>query len=393
MEMRRRLWWAINVQDRLTSLGANLPLTIHEDDCDVLLPSSIDDRYITSLNVPYPHNASDSPFVALIRIAKLFPGLRQSLKSNAVTKTDLQAHEEHFRSVLSQLPEAYRPHSDARLEPSSLMPIIAFHFARFQLYRRNLSPVCSPADRGAALTNCVTVAHDTVKVVQRALHTLDPDKTWIKRIASNTLCLHFWRCILILCLQKDFQGALILAGALATIGDMRKVNAACGQNIVFFLEQLTERTHRGDGNMYQLADDEELLAYASGDLQSSLEHSWAWAGATTTNTAASPHNPTHSRGSSGHTQGTLPLRPNSTSPDVGGRKWPGWGRIEYMITMLMGPPKQFERIAPGPAPTYYPPSHNPLKRVQLAPDAPAVASPKPPTTPSNASRISIANII
>ncbi|KAK7182501.1 transcription factor [Paraphaeosphaeria sporulosa] len=375
VEMRRRLWWAIYVQDRLTSLGVNLPFTIHEDDCDVSLPSPIDDRYITSLNVPYPQNMSASPLVALVRTTRLVSGIRQSLKSEVIANNDLQAHEEQFRSVLSQLPEAYNPHSDARLEPSSLMPIIALHFARFQLYRRNLSPVCAPADRGAALTHCAAVAHDTAKILQRALHTLDPDKNWARRMASNTVCLHFWRCILILCLQKEFQAAQIIIATSAAIGNIRKINTACGKNMVFFLEQLAERARRGDGRMYQFADDEELLAYASGDLQSSLEHSWAWAGAT--------GRTTHARGTSD------PLQSDPSAPDNGERNWPGWGAVEYMMSTLMGLQKQSERNAPA----YYPTPHNPMKRVQLASDAPAATSPKSSTAPSNASRISIANII
>jgi hypothetical protein len=217
--------------------------------------------------------------------------------------------------------------------------------------------------------------------MQRALQALDSDKKWIGRMASNTVCIHFWRCILILCLQKDFQGALIIVTASAAMGNTRRINAACGKHIVFFLEQLTERSRRGDGNMCSFADDEELLAYASGDLQSSLEHSWAWAGANGKATDAGAH----TRGSSDR------IQPASTSPDMGEGSWRGWGAVEYMITSLMDPQKHFERIAPA-APAYYPPPHNPMKRVQLAPDVPGVASPKP-STPSNASRISIANII
>ncbi|KAL5382337.1 hypothetical protein PMIN03_010793 [Paraphaeosphaeria minitans] len=375
VEMRRRLWWAIYVQDRLTSLGVNLPFTIHEDDNDVSLPSPIDDRYITSLNVPYPQNTPASPFLALIGTTRLVSGIRQSLKSDIITSSDLQAHEEQFRSTLSELPEAYNPHSDARLEPSSLMPIFALHFARFQLYRRNLSPACAPADRGAALTHCAAVAHDTAKILQRALRTLDPDKSWARRMASNTVCLHFWRCILILSLQKDFQTAQIIISASAAMGNIRKINTACGKNMIFFLEQLAERARRGDGRRYQFADDEELLAYASGDLQSSLEHSWAWAGATGWTTQA--------RGSSDGPAGA-----DLHAPDTGARQWPGWGAVEYMISTLMGLQKQSERSTPA----YYPTPHNPVKRVQMASDA--AASPKPAAAPpSNASRISIANII
>lgn len=286
--------------------------------------------------------------------------------------------------VLSQLPEAFHPDSRARLELWSLAPIMVLQSMRFQLYRRSLSPVCSPPERGAAVTNCATVAHETAKVIQRAMQTLDAEKHWIRRIASNMMCLHLWRCILMLCLQKDFQAALVLVGASAAIGDTRKINTACGKNLVFFLEQLAERSHRRDGNTHQPVEDEEMIAYASGDLQSSLEHSWAWAGASGAQTATSPHSAM---------QNAMPSQPGSKSSDAGtgGGAWAGWETVEQMLKeMLMGAQ---QRLAAGPTPTYYPPPHNPMKRVQLGAEAPGASSPKPPTTPSNASRISIANII
>lgn len=335
----------------------------------------------------------------LIRVTKVFSEVYQTVKSSRVFAHQLRTHEEQFQSILSQLPEPLRPDSDARLEPLGLLPVITLDLARFQLYRRNLSPICSLEDRVDALNNCTNVARDTARALQRTLHAPDADQDCLRRVASTVVCIHLWRCILLLCLQKDFQAALLCVRASAALGESRKVNTACGKHILFFLEQLAERNRRGNNsNMYKLTDDEELLAYASGDLQSGLEHSWAWAGATAGSAATSPQTRSHPNvkpyGSNDSMSERLPIRRHPNSSDDVTREWSGWGAVEHSIKTLMGSQK---RIAPGaasgPGPTYYPPPHHPVKRVQLASDAPTVSPSKPPSTPSNASRISIANII
>lgn len=416
-EMRRRLWWAIYVQDRcvflfyssrktrrlltsgrLTSFGANLSFAIDERDSEDSLPTPIQDRYIGLQPIPHVQNAQDYPFVMLIRITRIFSGVYQTVKSSRVYAPELRTHEEQFQSILSQLPEPLRPDSDARLEPLGLLPILMLDLARFQLYRRNLSPVCPPEDRIDALNNCTNVARDTARALQRTLQAPDADRDCLRRVASTMVCIHLWRCILILCLQKDFQAALLCVRASAALAESRKVNTACGKYILFFLEQLAERNRRGNSHMYKPTDDEELLAYASGDLQSGLEQSWAWAGATPGSAATSPHTRSqpHAKpyGSNESMSDRLPIRSHPNSSDDATRQWPGWGAAEHSIKTLMGSQK---RIAPGassgPGPTYYPPPHNPVKRVQLASDVPNMSPSKPPPTPSNASRISIANII
>jgi hypothetical protein len=139
-----------------------------------------------------------------------------------------------------------------------------------------------------------------------------------------------------------------------------------------------------------------MLAYASGDLQSNLEHSWAWGtdhtSATEPSSAGSQHSG-HTHGPADLMQGTLPLRLSSNSPENTTKEWDGWGRVEHMIHQLME--DQRPRLPPGSVPSYYPPPHNPVKRVQLALDAShaPLQPPTPSTHSSSASRISIANII
>jgi hypothetical protein len=382
-------------------------MLINEDDCDVSMPSSLEDRYIQSHGFARPR-ASEPPFtgfIAVIQVVRLFSPLYQTLKSSTITPQTLQNYDEKLHSKLSLFPESYQPTSDAQLEPAALYPLLVLQLARFSLHRRNLSPVCRPAERSDALRRCTTVAQDTAKYISRTLHgppgKQASEKSWqtrITQLASNTICIHLWRCILILCFRTDYEAALMCLHMSITIGDLRKINTACGKNITFFLERLMDRVRSGNGGHHQLEHDEEMLAYASGDLQGNLEHSWVWAGGSgfasrPTSPYTSPGSGNHVHDTDEHMQGTnLPVRPSNAHFENETRDWDGWRRVEQMMHQLM----EEHRARLAQRPSYYPPPHNPVKRVQLAPDAPS--SPNKtlvisPPTQSGTSRISIANII
>src|SRR6185295_7115115 len=111
-----------------------------------------------------------------------------------------------------------------------------------------------PADRSDALRRCMLVAKDTAKYISRTLHNpsgnQESDKSWqlrISQIVSHTTCLHLWRCILILCFRADYEAALMCLHACTAVGDGRKINIACGKNLIFFLERLIERARSGNG--------------------------------------------------------------------------------------------------------------------------------------------------
>ena len=372
---------------------------INEDDCDSKLPTAAEDPYNDHRGARGSRMHA-TKFVAVIQVVQLFAALQRALKSSKISLHTLQSMDKQIRSKLALLPESCHPDSDMYLDTAALSPILALQTARFHLYRRNLSPVCQQAERAAALESCTVVAQDTARYISRALQIPsgkpDPEQSWSIRVAhmaSNMICIHIWRCILILCLRGDYAAALTCLQIPVAIGDVRKLNQACGKNLVFFLDKLMGRVRNGNGSQRHLEYDEEMLAYASGDLQSHLEHSWVWAGTDSMSGAepssAGSHHSARSQGSTEPMQGTLPLRPSPSSPENATKDWDDWGQVKDMITQLME--DQRPRIAPGPTPSYYPPPHNPMKRVQLTPDAP----PNPPKTmpSSSASRISIANII
>ena len=166
---------------------------------------------------------------------------------------------------------------------------------------------------------------------------------------------------------------------------------SCAKNTAFFLDRMLERVRTGRGSTQQLERDEEMLAYVRGDAQGSLEHPWTWVDAEMTTSTPSQCSRGHSTDAQSPDEGmrdAMPLRISGASREHARDEW---ARVEHMIRRLV------EEMRPRNAPpsSYYPPPHNPVKRVQLAPET--TVSPRTVPTaspaPSSSSRISIANII
>ncbi|KAK1030238.1 hypothetical protein LTR74_018993, partial [Friedmanniomyces endolithicus] len=88
----------------------------------------------------------------------------------------------------------------------------------------------------------------------------------LRSVIPAFFCAHLWRCTLVLCLRWDFAAALALVQASAAVGDAKKLNTACRRHLAFFLEKLMGRMRAG-ASKQSLEADEEMLAYASGDMQ------------------------------------------------------------------------------------------------------------------------------
>lgn len=374
-------------------------MLINEDDCEAPLPSPIEDRYIQAQGFTRSHAVS-APFtgpLAVTQITRLHAPIYQALKSSIIIPQVLANFDEQFRSRISLLPESYHPCSSAALDTTALPPLFTLLSAQFHLYRRNLTPVCRPPERAEALSRCISIAQETAKYISRTLHSptrAGSEKTWqirVASVASNMVCLHLWRCTLVLCFRGDYDAAFMCLHLSSAIGKTRRINGECGKNLAFFLEQLVSRVRSGQGSPQQLEQDEEILAYVSGDAQGSIEHSWVWAGKNMMAPTHSQHisfDTLRSHGGDELMRDALSPRIGSSSPKQDGSDWSDWARIELMFRQLT------EENRPRTA-TYYPTPHNPVKRVQLAPEtklSPKPA-PQPSPAPSSTSRISIANII
>ena len=269
--------------DSLLSLELGRPALIKEEDCDVELPSAIDDQYMrigTNWTSPTAEQ-STSPLLPMIKVIGGIAKLLRMLKSRRLTRTTLQAYDMHFTTCMQAFPPEKQ--NGDYIDPIDLHPMIYLQNARLMLHRHNLGPTCEVDERSAAIDHCVSVSRDTAQLLHRSMqetpmthsHPSNETGSWQMRMISATstfLCTHIWRCTLFLCFRFDFASALLCARASAAMGNTRPINLACGRYLEFFLTELIRKLDQKD----QFDTDEEMIAYVSADLQGSFEHSWIW---------------------------------------------------------------------------------------------------------------------
>lgn len=211
------------------------------------------------------------------------------LKSPSLSPTTLKTCDAQFAHCLEAFPSHHRTRT-GYLDPCSILPVVYLQNSRFILHRHNLTVFSAPEVRAAALDHCNLIARDTTQLLSRcmtnpptSLHLHSPPRhpwaSWKARLvsaASAFLCTHIWRCTLLLCLRGDFKSALICAEVSSTFGDARPVNVSCGKYLAFFLDRLLQKAQLG--LRADLENDEEMIAYVSGDLQGNIEQSWVWHG-------------------------------------------------------------------------------------------------------------------
>jgi hypothetical protein len=263
--------------------------------------------------------------------------------------------------------------------------------------------------------------------------------------------MHIWRTTLIFCLKQDFKAAITCAQLSKVIGDMRQLNIGCGRYLSRFLQRLKENctnatymrktnssnTMSGYGDVQEtgtspgseLDESEEMIAYASGDLQSDPDNAWIWAGVrgssssnsnnnsgnnnnnnnnnSGNNNNNSSNNNSNNSGSNNNTSSSNSNSNNNTQSkdldeealrgaqavprpttalltEAEKNDWGGWEGVEQVL-------KELVEIQHKARQRYYRPAHNPHKRVQL--DNSEERPPRRVPASAAASRISIANII
>lgn len=270
----------------LLSLELGRPALTKEEDCNVGMPSPIDDRYMISgipwASSPTPEQ-STSPLLPMIQVIGGIARLLRILKSDRLAKSVLQAYDSHFNQCVNAFPAQHQRRANGYIDPTDLTPMIYLQNARLMLHRHNLTPTCDSVERSAAIDHCVLVAKDTAGFLRRCMqppreprsYDAEQNDSWETRMVSASsafFCTHVWRCTLFLCFRLDFENAFSCARASATLGNVRPVNVDCGRYLKFFLHEVISKLDQGA----QLDMDEEMIAYVSGDLQGSFENSWIW---------------------------------------------------------------------------------------------------------------------
>lgn len=362
-EMRRLLWLSIYSQDRYTlmhgprpqrstdsdrllALESSRPLQIAEDDCKVLVSHSL---LSSSERGPFEPQATQIPSQPLVieviaALSKVAARVKEALRLPRIPTEYQQELESELNLLTSKFHEPFHPSSTAYLNPSLLWISTIAPNTRLLLRRQNMLPQATPLERSAALASCAAAARETVLAISRSQQPQSvsslPWEARIRSLPHPALCTHLWRCILFLSLSLDFTAAAKCAHVNATIGDLRTVNVACARNLVFFLNKLRDRILAGAGARPQLDADDEMLAYASGDLQGDPQHAWIWEhGAGESGVAEDIMHGAEHWDSRPHaneskdfttTQGQAFARSeNDPENDLG-----GWARVEALLTEL-----------------------------------------------------------
>lgn len=290
------------------------PVLINDQDCDIDLPCPVDDRYITE-SAAIPDGHQTIPLLATIHVVRSLGQLTRTLRWSTLSSATLETFERHFSTCLATFPPYLQPNNDQDLDPRSLAPAIYLQNARLLLYRHNISPYCQPSVRELAMDRCVSIGIDTANIISRCMrsHAGADWRTLFASAAGTLLCTHIWRCSLFLLFQQEFGPALACVQAMAAVGDDRAINASCGRYLAFFLQLLLDRLQRGD----TLEEDEEMIAYVSGDMQGTSDGSWVWQGSET-----------------GSQLEAMSSKPNAHSPPGPEKEWPGWEWIEQTVQYL-----------------------------------------------------------
>lgn len=348
-EMRRRTWWAIYILDRALASEAGRPHLIDDDDCDISLPAGVDDQYIRDDGMLVPNGAQPltHSLLAVIHVVRSYPALIKALAAPIMSHQRISTFEAHFKQCLeSSFPPQCYPSSTLPLAPHFLAPLSYLFHARMLLHRHNLAPRCSPSTRLAAVEGCTLVALDTVALIQRTSASLDDG-------ATTLLALHIFRCALFLLLTGYFDQGTTCIRALASISTRRDVAIPCGRYLSFFASVLgPKRTEHADyvrrtnpasmrspqdyhtAMLQSIAADEELIAYATADLQSSPENNWLWAGLERETNLERPITATSTAPSSPSANSlySSEARTGLTSEET--REWGGWARLETTTRSL-----------------------------------------------------------
>ncbi|RMZ75415.1 hypothetical protein DV738_g5505, partial [Chaetothyriales sp. CBS 135597] len=275
-EMRKRIWYSFYVWDRLLATELGKPMLINDDECDTEYPDILaDERSVfDTTNV-----GSDPPpsviLLANIHVARLLSPLAKLFRSLCITNDTLARFEGYLSDCMQLFPSILRLASGAPLDPRIISPLASFQNARLMLHRHNLSPSCSPEQRAQAIEQCSNIARDTAHIMSR--------------------------CMTGPAAHED-EERLILVQKFETTGPV------------------------------DLDQDEEVVAYLSGDLQATT-NSWVWGNAETGThlSRRQKHGrPKHGSQDSNHSSPAPTQTPvwDSMLSDEEQQDWGGWDHLE-----------------------------------------------------------------
>ncbi|KAB5585716.1 fungal-specific transcription factor domain-containing protein [Coniochaeta sp. 2T2.1] len=395
-EMRKRTWWAIYILDQSLALELGRPSLIDDSDCDVSLPTPVDDHYIHDNRIALPNGAEamTHSLIHIIHVVRSYRSLNKSLSSSVIAPTRLSTFDQYFGACLRIFPSVCDSTSPARISPQLLNPLIYLLHARLLLHRHNLSPACQTPVRQIAIDECIHTAAETASYLSRTMtHDLPSS-------ATTMLLLHTFRCALLLLLGGQFDQATTCIQALASANSRPDVTLPCGRFLSFFASNLAAkraeikdyyvkefaRNQQAPPSYQDLAQatqealrqDEEVLAYVSADLQASLETAWIWTGGEREHPPSQQEPPAGPKPTAPTGQlSTFESRRGLTEEEA--MDWGGWDRLQALI-QEPEQQQQHHRKPTPPAPVVLP-SNWPPPQPLLHPADPSTQQGQGPMLP------------
>lgn len=437
-EMRRRVWWSIYILDQSLALELGRPATIQDVDCDVVLPTAVDEHYIRDEGVLVSNGSEPLAysFLAIIHVVRAYPTLAKAMASPVIVPARLATLDQYFAACLRQFPQACDPNSNLPLSSQLLAPFSSLLHARLLLHRHNLMKSCPPEARMAAIEQCTNIALETTALLSRL-------NSNVSEGVTAMLVTHVFRCSLFLLFAGYIDQAIVCIRTLAHFSSIREVAQPCGRFLSFFIRVLLQKRDDMAAHLAQttpppiqqpfapplpplrhsiqesLFRDEELILYVSTDLQANPDTAWAWSGApppmaprlpTLRSPVSAEITPRSSLFSSEYRMGIT---------EDENHEWGGWQFLENTlvknlisapttpaVTVSSGlslPPLKSE-TGPHPPPPPPPPQSVSLSRPSLPPlastsrtsgprQSPGASQGNGPAKSKSQDRISIANII
>ncbi|KAL8940882.1 MAG: hypothetical protein Q9211_002072 [Gyalolechia sp. 1 TL-2023] len=280
----RPVWWTVYVCDRLVSLEHGRSAMINDDDGEIDLPNSTSAGERPREHARRPTTSAESGLVVTVQIIRVISKLLKTLKEPSISSSSLQAFDVLFEDCMDLFPAHHQFNAFGTMDPHEIPPLIYLQNARLMLHRHNLGVKNKASARLHAMNECTGIAKQSTRLLGRCMSDTAGaaipgqvgHERWRSSLVSAAnafLCTHIWRCSLFLCLQQEYEDALVCVRASAAIGSARAINVACGRYLDFFLQRLVPKVQ--DGTVPVEAD-EEMLALVSGDLQGDAENSWIW---------------------------------------------------------------------------------------------------------------------
>jgi hypothetical protein len=228
---------------------------------------------------------SSTVLVMLGRIASCAARLQRLTKLPTVTPSVIARTNQEILERLHAFPSDHQLNRPDILDPTILSPIIFLQNCRLLLHRHNLTPLANREARQESIDKCYAIARESAQLLTRGIQgaftseirPVTRDNKWESAFylaASAFLCTHIWRCTLFLLFRGDFATALVCARVSRAYGDARPINRSCGRYLQFFLDLVKRRIRHSGYNSFD--EDEEMIAYVSGDLQGNHVQAWIW---------------------------------------------------------------------------------------------------------------------